>query len=244
MDASGPAVLEAIVAGVGGDVPHRPRRARPLPRASLSIRRRSLAVLPPRRRPRSRAPRRPRINSSTRSASAEARRAGSSSTSPTARGPNASIQDGRAHAGVTAALLARAGFTGPETVLEGAHGLYAGVRRRPRRRAARRLARQSSAASGRCPADLQAVSVRLDRAAVHGLRVPAAPARRDAARGHCVRPVPHRRRSGAETVGAARGQACVRRTATRASSACRISSPRSWSGTCGAGGLHRRRRPR
>jgi 2-methylcitrate dehydratase PrpD len=30
-----------------------------------------------------------------------------------------------AHAGVTAALLARAGFTGPETVLEGAHGLYA-----------------------------------------------------------------------------------------------------------------------
>jgi 2-methylcitrate dehydratase PrpD len=30
-----------------------------------------------------------------------------------------------AHAGVTAALLARAGFTGPESVLEGAHGLYA-----------------------------------------------------------------------------------------------------------------------
>jgi 2-methylcitrate dehydratase PrpD len=30
-----------------------------------------------------------------------------------------------AHAGVTAALLARAGFTGPETVLEGHHGLYA-----------------------------------------------------------------------------------------------------------------------
>jgi len=30
-----------------------------------------------------------------------------------------------AHAGVTATLLARAGFTGPETVLEGAHGLYA-----------------------------------------------------------------------------------------------------------------------
>jgi 2-methylcitrate dehydratase PrpD len=30
-----------------------------------------------------------------------------------------------AHAGVTAALLARAGFTGPETVLEGGHGLYA-----------------------------------------------------------------------------------------------------------------------
>ena len=29
-----------------------------------------------------------------------------------------------AHAGVTAALLARAGFTGPETVLEGPHGLY------------------------------------------------------------------------------------------------------------------------
>jgi 2-methylcitrate dehydratase PrpD len=30
-----------------------------------------------------------------------------------------------AHAGVTAALLARSGFTGPETVLEGVHGLYA-----------------------------------------------------------------------------------------------------------------------
>jgi 2-methylcitrate dehydratase PrpD len=30
-----------------------------------------------------------------------------------------------AHAGVTAALLARAGFTGPESVLEGTHGLYA-----------------------------------------------------------------------------------------------------------------------
>ena len=30
-----------------------------------------------------------------------------------------------AHAGVTATLLARAGFTGPETVLEGGHGLYA-----------------------------------------------------------------------------------------------------------------------
>ncbi|MGH7308309.1 MAG: MmgE/PrpD family protein [Candidatus Rokuibacteriota bacterium] len=30
-----------------------------------------------------------------------------------------------AHAGVVAALLARAGFTGPETVLEGGHGLYA-----------------------------------------------------------------------------------------------------------------------
>ena len=30
-----------------------------------------------------------------------------------------------AHAGVTAALLAHAGFTGPETVLEGSHGLYA-----------------------------------------------------------------------------------------------------------------------
>jgi 2-methylcitrate dehydratase PrpD len=30
-----------------------------------------------------------------------------------------------AHAGVTAALLARAGFTGPATVLEGEHGLYA-----------------------------------------------------------------------------------------------------------------------
>jgi 2-methylcitrate dehydratase PrpD len=30
-----------------------------------------------------------------------------------------------AHAGVTAALLARAGFTGPETVFEGAHGFYA-----------------------------------------------------------------------------------------------------------------------
>jgi len=30
-----------------------------------------------------------------------------------------------AHAGVTAALLARAGFTGPETVFEGGHGLYA-----------------------------------------------------------------------------------------------------------------------
>jgi 2-methylcitrate dehydratase PrpD len=29
-----------------------------------------------------------------------------------------------AHAGVTAALLAQAGFTGPETVLEGAHGFY------------------------------------------------------------------------------------------------------------------------
>src|SRR5262249_39366049 len=29
-----------------------------------------------------------------------------------------------AHAGVTAALLARSGFTGPATVLEGAHGLY------------------------------------------------------------------------------------------------------------------------
>ncbi len=29
-----------------------------------------------------------------------------------------------AHAGVVAALLARAGFTGPETVLEGGHGLY------------------------------------------------------------------------------------------------------------------------
>jgi 2-methylcitrate dehydratase PrpD len=29
-----------------------------------------------------------------------------------------------AHAGVVAALLARAGFTGPETVLEGAHGFY------------------------------------------------------------------------------------------------------------------------
>ncbi len=30
-----------------------------------------------------------------------------------------------AHAGVTATLLARSGFTGPETVFEGAHGLYA-----------------------------------------------------------------------------------------------------------------------
>jgi 2-methylcitrate dehydratase PrpD len=30
-----------------------------------------------------------------------------------------------AHAGVTAVLLARSGFTGPETVLDGAHGLYA-----------------------------------------------------------------------------------------------------------------------
>jgi len=30
-----------------------------------------------------------------------------------------------AHAGVTATLLARAGFTGPETVLDGGHGLYA-----------------------------------------------------------------------------------------------------------------------
>ena len=30
-----------------------------------------------------------------------------------------------AHAGVAATLLARAGFTGPETVLEGGHGLYA-----------------------------------------------------------------------------------------------------------------------
>jgi 2-methylcitrate dehydratase PrpD len=30
-----------------------------------------------------------------------------------------------AHAGVTATLLARSGFTGPETVLEGTHGLYA-----------------------------------------------------------------------------------------------------------------------
>jgi 2-methylcitrate dehydratase PrpD len=30
-----------------------------------------------------------------------------------------------AHAGVTAVLLARSGFTGPDTVLEGAHGLYA-----------------------------------------------------------------------------------------------------------------------
>jgi 2-methylcitrate dehydratase PrpD len=30
-----------------------------------------------------------------------------------------------AHAGVAAALLARAGFTGPETVFEGAHGFYA-----------------------------------------------------------------------------------------------------------------------
>jgi 2-methylcitrate dehydratase PrpD len=30
-----------------------------------------------------------------------------------------------AHAGVTAALLARAGFTGPETVLEGPHGFFA-----------------------------------------------------------------------------------------------------------------------
>ncbi len=30
-----------------------------------------------------------------------------------------------AHGGVVAALLARAGFTGPETVLEGTHGLYA-----------------------------------------------------------------------------------------------------------------------
>ena len=30
-----------------------------------------------------------------------------------------------AHAGVTAALLARSGFTGPETVFEGAHGFYA-----------------------------------------------------------------------------------------------------------------------
>ncbi|MGH7279441.1 MAG: MmgE/PrpD family protein, partial [Candidatus Rokuibacteriota bacterium] len=29
-----------------------------------------------------------------------------------------------AHAGVVAALLARSGFTGPETVLEGSHGLY------------------------------------------------------------------------------------------------------------------------
>jgi 2-methylcitrate dehydratase PrpD len=49
-----------------------------------------------------------------------------------------------AHAGVTAALLARAGFTGPETVFEGAHGFYAAFAGHDAARGAPR----ASAASG------------------------------------------------------------------------------------------------
>ena len=63
-----------------------------------------------------------------------------------------------AHAGVAAVILARAGFTGPETVFEGAHGFYQAFAR---------------ASVGARAAHLEALPVRLHRPALHGLRAAA-----------------------------------------------------------------------
>ena len=61
-----------------------------------------------------------------RSASPAAWRRASSNISPRARGPSGCTPAGRRNPGSRAALMARAGFVGPRTVLEGTHGFFHG----------------------------------------------------------------------------------------------------------------------
>ena len=82
-----------------------------------------------------------------------------------------------AQSGLRAALLARAGFTGPRTVFEGAHGLFHGF-------AHTREGNYGALLDGfgerwvHADAGLQALSVRHHDAALHRLRAPACAARR------------------------------------------------------------------
>ena len=112
----------------------------------------------------------------------------------------------------------------PRRVLEGEHGFYAAFAGGARRRAARRAARQPRPRVGARPAHLQAVPVRLDRPAVHGLRAAAPRAARRAPRGHRRDPLPHRRRDRCRGSGSRSRPSTRPRTATPRSSACPICS--------------------
>src|SRR5262249_39164390 len=118
-----------------------------------------------------------------------------------------------AHAGVVAALLAQSGFTGPESVLEGEHGFYRAFAGdvEPARLdgllASLGRVWELGAGGGVGWVAFQAVSVRLDRPALHGLRAASARGAPRAARGRGGDPVPHRRRTSAAPLGAAGVQA-------------------------------------
>ena len=106
-----------------------------------------------------------------------------------------------AQSGLRAALLARAGFTGPRTVFEGVHGLFHGfahTREGDYARAARRLRRALADAD----AGLQALPLRHHDPALHRLRAAPACARHRAGR-DCRDGLRGRRGHGAPPVGAA-----------------------------------------
>ena len=118
------------------------------------------------------------------------------------------------------------------------------VRRRARPRPAAGAAREPRSRVGAGRADVQAVPVRLDRPALHGLRAAAARAASRATRGGGLDPVPHRRRSGPAPVGAARLQARAAqrlRGEVQPALPARV-DPRARPGR--AGGVRRRRRAR
>ena len=82
-----------------------------------------------------------------------------------------------AQAGIRAALFGRAGFLGPRTVFEGAHGFFHALRAYGRRRL-RRAHRRLRHAMGDADAGVQALSVRDHDASLYRLRAAARPARR------------------------------------------------------------------
>ena len=121
-----------------------------------------------------------------------------------------------AQSGLRAALMARAGFSGPRTVFEGTHGLFHGFAHTTDGNYDALLGDFGDALGDR-DARLQALSVRDDDASLHRLRAAARGARHQAG-GHRGDRLRRRRGHGAPAVGAARRQAEAARTAMRPSS--------------------------
>ena len=173
--ASGRAALEALDRRRGGDVPGRSRRARPLPRAALPPHR-------ARRRASRAAAAAGRLYGLTEDQLVHAFGICGSQAARHHRVPGRRLVDqapasglGRPRGRDRGAARAAPGFTGPETVFEGAHGFYeafAGGHDASRLEALLESLGRSWESRA---AHLQALSVRLHRAALHGLR--AAPAR-------------------------------------------------------------------
>ena len=129
-----------------------------------------------------------------------------------------------AQSGLRAALLARAGFSGPRTVFEGVHGLFHGFANTHARRL-RRAHRRFRRALGHGDAGLQALSVRDHDASLHRLRAAARRARHQGRR-HRRDGLRRRRGHRASAVGAARRQADAAERLRRQVLARPIASPR------------------
>ena len=129
-----------------------------------------------------------------------------------------------AHAGVVADAPRAIGVHRSGDGLRGRARLLPGVRRRLRGARLEALLASLGRDMGAGRADAQALSLRLHRPAVHGLRAPAPRAAPDRARADRRHPLPHRRGPDPAPLGAAREQAHARPTATPPSSACPICS--------------------